>query len=379
MNAPRIGVRASALVFLVACSNGIAWRFKTDADPNDPAAGDAGPSFNTDIDGGPACIPSSKNYDIPGNNCDDDGDGQADNAAKCDGSLSATGNATEFAKALGICRSASDGGWGIISAEYRASYGSGGKLNDAQHGILTKFGSSLVPREGSALGVISSGFAREFDSAKGTSECFMQGGPMGNMGASVLSGYPKAVSGCSTSNVVNDVIVVRLKLRVPANAKGISFDFNFFTSEWPAFVCSTFNDAFLAVLKSKAFNGGVPENISFDPNKHPVSVNNDFFDRCTPKAATGCYGKPGISTCAGGENELKGTGYYCKNTYCGQQSTGGGATGWLQTKAPVEPGEEIQLDFMIWDTGDSALDSSTLLDNFQWVAGETTTVTDRPR
>ena len=206
---------------------------------------------------------------------------------------------------------------------------------------------------------------------------------MDNAKANVLPGYPKAVSACSSSKVVNDVIVVRLKLRVPANAKGLAFDFNFFTSEWPAFVCSEFNDAFLAVLQSKAFNGGKPENISFDPNNNPVSVNNDFFDRCTPKVETGCLGdKTAQSTCAGGESELKGTGYFCKGTYCFASkavSTGGGATGWLQTKAPVEPGEEIQLDFMIWDTGDYALNSSTLIDNFQWVAGETTAVTDRPR
>ncbi len=377
MNAMDRGIGVSALFLAAACSAGQKREFATDAEANNPYDGRAFDPFGAS-DGG-ACVPSPLNYDIPGNGCDDDGDGQTDNVAKCDTSLSPAGNAHDFAKALGICRDGKDGGWGIISAEYRAAYGSGGNLNDAQHGILTKFGSSIVPREGSSLGVISSGFAREFDSAKGNAECFVAGRPMGNMNANVLPGYPKGVPGCTSSNVVNDAIVVRLKLRVPANAKGLSFDFNFFTSEWPAFVCSNFNDAFLAVLKSKAFNGGKPENISFDPNKNPVSVNNDFFDRCTPKVMTGCYGdSQSISKCAGGEKELQGTGYFCKDSYCSEVSTGGGATGWLTTQAPVEPGEEIQLDFMIWDTGDSALDSSVLLDKFQWVAGETTTVTERP-
>jgi hypothetical protein len=347
---------------------------------------DTGPSFGPIGDGGSSgpCVASSKNYDIPGNGCDDDGDGQTDNAASCDTALATAGSANDFAKALGLCRDASDGGWGVISAEYRGGYSGAGKLNDQQHGILSKFGDMLVPREGSKLGVISSGFAREFNAASGTGACFVSLGNMGNPKSSVLAGYPKAVKGCTSSNVVNDVIVVRLKVRVPANAKGLSFDFNFFTSEWPAFVCSNYNDAFLAVLKSAAFNSGKPENISFDPNHNPVSVNNDFFDRCTPKVATGCWGdRQGTSSCAGGEGELKGTGYYCKEKYCAPESkdvsTGGGATGWLQTKAPVQPGEEIQLDFMIWDTGDSALNSSTLIDNFRWEASETTTVTDRPR
>jgi hypothetical protein len=33
---------------------------------------------------------------------------------------------------------------------------------------------------------------------------------------------------------------------------------------------------------------------------------------------------------------------------------------------------------MIWDTGDGDLDSSVLLDNFKWVAGEVVTSTGRP-
>ena len=55
-----------------------------------------------------------------------------------------------------------------------------------------------------------------------------------------------------------------------------------------------------------------------------------------------------------------------------------GATGWLTSQAPVSPGEEFTLEFMIWDAGDGILDSSVLLDNFTWVEGEVTTATDRP-
>ena len=55
-----------------------------------------------------------------------------------------------------------------------------------------------------------------------------------------------------------------------------------------------------------------------------------------------------------------------------------GATSWLQTRAPVVPGEVITLQFMIWDTGDHILDSSVLLDNFTWVEGEVQTATERP-
>jgi hypothetical protein len=33
----------------------------------------------------------------------------------------------------------------------------------------------------------------------------------------------------------------------------------------------------------------------------------------------------------------------------------------------VIPGEELTLDFHIWDTSNAALDSLMLLDSFQWI------------
>lgn len=60
-------------------------------------------------------------------------------------------------------------------------------------------------------------------------------------------------------------------------------------------------------------------------------------------------------------------------------STNGGATGWLSSQAPVQPGEAFTLELMIWDTGDGILDSSVLIDNFSWAEGEVSVATDRPR
>jgi hypothetical protein len=52
--------------------------------------------------------------------------------------------------------------------------------------------------------------------------------------------------------------------------------------------------------------------------------------------------------------------------WCLQTSSGGGATGWLTSTAPVTPGETITLEFIIWDTGDNQYDSSVLLDYLTW-------------
>jgi hypothetical protein len=119
-------------------------------------------------------------------------------------------------------------------------------------------------------------------------------------------------------------------------------------------------------------------NISFDAMNNPVSVNNGFFDRCTPNTQTGCMGGPGgTASCAGGPGELQGTGFYNLGSYCGNQSTGGGATGWLTTKAPVKGGEVITLQFIIWDTGDQNWDSSVLVDNLTWYGTPQMTGTGR--
>jgi hypothetical protein len=345
-----------------------------------PDAGHADPSF-ADSDATPACVKSPGNYDVPDNNCDDDDDGQVDNVPSCDDDLDIEGDAEDFAKALGICQKAEGDKWGLVSASFAASYGSTIPADDRQHGILRKFGKVLKPQQGGALGVLSSGWAREFNGPSGSGS-FQDGEDMSGPG-DAPKGFPKPASGCQIETATNDVIVVKLKIKTPKNAQGVGFDFNFFSGEWPQWVCTRYNDGFAAILTSKAFNDGAPDNISFDAQNNPVSVNNGFFDRCTPGTQTGCNGVPPkikTSTCPGGESELQGTGFAEKDTYCGTKpSTGGGATGWLTSKAPVEAGETITLELVIWDTGDSNYDSSVLLDNITWEAGETTTVTERPR
>jgi hypothetical protein len=247
----------------------------------------------------------------------------------------------------------------------------------------------VVPREGAALGALSCGSASAEDSdyiagGGGATGAFkgdkngMQNpascstNPLsclstsGNSG-DVPTGFPKAAAGCPNSNTVNDVIDVQLKIKVPANANGITFDFNFFSGEWPDYVCSQYNDSFIAYLQSSAFNSGNPDNISFDSKNNPISVNNSLFGVCTPNVQTGCDGTTtGTSVCGSGPSELNGTGFLNSGQWCADTSTGGGATGWLTSAAPVKAGETISLEFIIWDTGDWNYDSSVLIDDLFW-------------
>ena len=109
-------------------------------------------------------------------------------------------------------------------------------------------------------------------------------------------------------------------------------------------------------------------------------MNNNFFQVCSPANATvGCDGTQSTDACSLGNKELQGTGFFISGANdCGQNDSGGGATGWLTTAAPVTPGEIITLQFMIWNTGDEAFDSSVLLDNWTWVASDTSVGTVRP-
>ena len=356
-------------------------------------------------DGSFVCDPNPANYDIPGNGCDDDGDGKVDNTILCDQGLPVAGTAANLAAAMDICQSAAGAKWGLVSETFTKGY-DGGAANALQSGVLPGFGSVIMPRLGSSLGVLSSGYGRDWDDSAGTGSgsCPVPTGP-GVLGAPCFKGYqmamsgpaqpppgyPKAAAACpaQTGAGINDSIALVLQIKTPANAKGLQFDFDFYSSEWPEYVCTQFNDGFVAWLQSAAFTGtGTDLNVSYDSKGDPVSVNNAFFDRCTTNASTGCCSHQGsgpegcgtptaTSACAGGPAEIGGTGFEDDGTFCGGASTGGGATGWLTTTAPVSPGEVITISFIIWDTGDANWDSSVLLDHFTWQPGTTTTGTTR--
>jgi hypothetical protein len=318
---------------------------------------------------------------LPNVNCDLDCSGTTTPPGPCDTGLSEDGPAGDFAKAIGICKMASGGSWGLVSATYTQGYNSTAAPNPGQHALLPGFGSVIKPREGSNLGVLSSGYALQCDDQSQSTTCsggngmgdpYFKGPQAGMTGPGTpVPNYPKSTAKCPVLPMVFDTIGVTLQIQAPANAQGISYDFDFYSGEWPEYVCTEYNDSFVAWLESTAWkgvNGNGDLNISFDSQGNPVSVNNAFFTHCTPNSSTGCMGSnTQTAACASGPTELQGTGFYNIGTYCSGVTTGGGSTGWLTTAAPVKAGEVITLQFIIWDTGDQNWDSSVLVDNFQWL------------
>jgi hypothetical protein len=252
------------------------------------------------------------------------------------------------AKAIDICEVATpaDKKWGVLEAKYVR--GNGSPAAASPHvGIFDGFGPNVPVQKGERMLSLSSGYARlpGQPDACGTQTCSTYGG------GSAPAGFPQDNPNCPPSSNINDDVGLEVKMRSPTNATGYSFRFKFYSFEYPEWVCTSYNDQFIALATPEpqgSFNG----NISFDSMNNPVSVNIGFFDVC-----------PG---CPLGTAELVGTGF--------DSWDDAGATGWLQTQAPVTGGEEVTLRFFIFDTGDAAWDSTALIDGFEWVASGGTVV-----
>jgi hypothetical protein len=135
----------------------------------------------------------------------------------------------------------------------------------------------------------------------------------------------------------HDGVALRLVIRVPTNANSFSVKENFFTYEFPNFVCSTFNDWFV-ILMTPMLAGLPNANIAFDQDGNPISVNNSLLQVCDPQDAGGK-----TFPCPLGSAALAGTGF-------GQDMglENHAATGWLKTIVNVEPslkGQDITLFF----------------------------------
>ncbi|MBS1149685.1 MAG: Cell division protein FtsH [Myxococcaceae bacterium] len=313
----------------------------------------------------------------PQNKVDDNCDGTVDEATLLcdDAATAATGDS--FARAIGLCSTAK---FPMVTS---ATFPVG---QPSSRGVRTKFGDGFLPRAGSKMIMLSTGEAKDLYDAPTYHP--QDGFTFNTSNPHPLYSPPRCAAPATTPDA-KDLSELTLKLKVPQNAKSLSFNFSFFSAEYPEWVCTEYNDRFLAILESSALDptklpatqcitgAAVPTcNISFDDKNQPVSINNGFFDVCV--SATGGTGTSAFTnTCTKPTSLLNKTGYEEMRTsqagsqFPGQVKMAGGATGWLNTKAPVKPGETITLRFLVLDEGDANLDSAVLIDNFKW---ETTSV-----
>ena len=323
---------------------------------------------------------------------DEDCDGTpGDSAMACDTGLMLTSvDPNDAAKSIELCRQATDTDrkYGVISATYMRANGTPLPNPGPQVGIQTGFGQNVHVQGGQNLLVLSSGYARIVGQAGACNgiSCVT------NQTGAPPTGFPQDDPMCPPTQAVADDIAIALKIRVPTNATGYSFNFKFYSFEFPDWVCDTagYNDQFIALVTPPPMGSYQPTgspggNISFDMNNHPVSVNFGYFDVCDPgspqRFASHCMSGGGTCPampnpyCPLGVNELAGTGFDVWHTGVGPA----GATRWLQTQAPAQPGSIITIRFAMWDAGNALFDSTVLIDNVQWLAKAGMTVSTMPQ
>ncbi len=331
-------------------------------------------------------------YDYP-NSVDDDCDGHVDNAPnqRCSNvSMTSNVSANRLLNAMDLCQftTPDSENWGVLNATLSLADGTN-RPDPMQMSVLTSFGSLVTPRANDTLAVLSSGRARGVNDPGhepgDTSYSSWESGVNAPARYTAVHSSLQTASACPTADpLTQDSVLLRMKMRVPTNAQGFQYQFRFFSFEYPVYLCTQYNDFFLALLDSR--HDMIPEdgNISFDRAGNPVTINSAFFTSCESLQCAdpeifsiqqgpdanhdGCVDS---LTCNTDTNYCEGPYGACPDgpedvrAFTESNNVGGG-TSWLITTAPVVPGEIITLDFHIWDTTDSLLDSTVILDNFQW-------------
>ncbi len=136
-------------------------------------------------------------------------------------------------------------------------------------------------------------------------------------------------------NTDYDVTILKTNLAVPSGVNCLAIDFRFLSEEYPEWVGSSYNDAFIAELDNSTWNTSgstinAPDNFAFDPDGKVISINSTGATSVTAAAAAG--------------------------------TTYDAATPRLQAKTSITPGTH-SLYLSIFDQGDRIYDSAVFIDN----------------
>lgn len=344
-----------------ACTSG-----PNDDKDQDGFTGAAGDCNDCDAKVSPGAI------ELAGNTKDDDCNGQVDDApAPCDDTVAIDEkDPVTVAKSIELCKKATGAkDWGLVSAKWVLPDGTAFATADEAnyhlgHGALSAFGTNGKVQAGKRVLALSSGTARQptdpgYQDVSGFNKNITSGSP---------TGFPKESPACPnvTTGTPHDGVALEVEVRVPTNAVGFSFDSGFYTFEWPGYVCSQYNDFFLALL-SPVLSGQQDANVLYDAQGNLMSVNSALLDVCACASGPPCTAGGKSYSCAQGASLLVATGF-------GKDSAGGtdhGATGWLVTTVPATGGTTVTMRFTVYDSGDGVLDSTALVDNWTWITSGT--------
>ncbi len=339
-------------------------------------------------------------YDFIGDGIDNDCDGVADNPVEtCETipSQPAPGTPRDFVRAADLCAQRSKTKDGtvfdpLIKAEWGkvSGYGPGQRLwtsttkPDKQANIVSSYGTNKTRRGLTMFGLANGPWGTQTprtsapldDPMFRINDACMAIPLMGTDCASLSFG------GSTGGLSVQDWAELTIWVKVPANAQAMSFDFQFFTTEFNQFWNAALNDAFFVLVTNSKLAG---ENAAKDAMGLAVTVNSGFFQLC-PKAPgpAGVEKTNALANCVGVDGDpqqqvfgtLGGT-YYDGAGAAPFDGTAmsddtmhkyvyGGGTGWLTAKFPVTPGESFTMRVIIHDTFDGLKDSAIIFDALRW-------------
>ena len=177
------------------------------------------------------------------------------------------------------------------------------------------------PRHGKSYAILSTGDAR-YAARKNSSGSFGRGA-----GGPFVRG-------------ARDVTIFRIDVRVPSDVTCLSFSFRFLSEEYPEFVESEFNDAFIAELNGSTWTSRSNEDPTIDAPRN--------FAKSS----------------AGRNISVNGAGAFTVDADNAKGTTYDGATPILRASTRVEPGMET-IYLSIFDQGDRQYDSAVFLDNLR--------------
>lgn len=177
------------------------------------------------------------------------------------------------------------------------------------------------PRDGSTYAILTSGDAQLADDPNNS----------GSSGASDGGGNIRG-------DTDYDVSILRMDFTAPASVNCASFEFRFLSEEYPEYVGSGYNDAFIAELDptspwtTSGSTVTAADNFAFDANGNVISINSAGAASMSSAEATG--------------------------------TTYDGATPLLSASTQVSAGAH-SLYLSIFDQGDSSYDSAAFVDNLE--------------
>lgn len=152
-----------------------------------------------------------------------------------------------------------------------------------------------------------------------------------------------------------DRVSLSFEVAVPEGAHGWRVDLAWLSAEFPARVDAPANDALVWWVQSEAWVGniatlgGAPMTVT---GLRPRIVETNFVGEAPALLDTGMGGTTGMP---------------CEYPWAAWDACPrGGASGWLTLDGPANPGEVLGLTAVLFDQGDTQMDTIVLVDDWRW-------------